>query len=173
MVKTKSNAEIDLEIHKLKAQKIENHVRAEAKRIKAIKCPACGKNLGLKPRAFMKKGGKAVTVECACETLVYVLVDYKDSPEQEEGRIVVRSRGHAWETRPPTEWKDKHALKWYDLQVEAIKNDRCELPEETQKLIRAFDAALNAYIPKVETFKESESKPKEESKPKKTEPKEK
>jgi DNA-directed RNA polymerase subunit RPC12/RpoP len=142
MAKVKSNAEIDLEIQKLKTQKVENHLRDEANKIKAIKCPNCGKKLGLKPKSFMKKDGKAITVECECETLVYVLVDYRDSPETENARIVVKSKGHAWETQRPATWKDKHALKWYNLQVEAIKEDKCTLPEETQKLIRAFDAAL-------------------------------
>ncbi|AEG18643.1 hypothetical protein [Methanobacterium paludis] len=132
-----SDAEIDLQIRQLKQVKIKNHLKDEEKRIKEIKCPKCGKNLGLKPEDYMQKGSKATTIECPkCEQLIYTLVEYHDEPEQTSARMATKSKGYAWETQAPGIWKDKHTLRWAKEESEKLENNASRLTEENQKILR-------------------------------------
>ena len=93
----------------IKNQELENHIKAETKRIKDISCPKCGRNLGLNPENYLKKGNLPEVFECKnkkCESLVRVYVNYKDDPSISDAEITTKGVGYAWINQLPSTWED-------------------------------------------------------------------
>ncbi len=128
---------------KINSQKVQNHLDAEAKRIKEISCPVCDTNLKLKPADYLKMGNKPEKLECKkCERFVTVYINYKEDPETSDADITVKSGGYPWATELPSTWEDKHVKRWIEEEEEKIKNNTSGLSVEGQKLFRMNLLAL-------------------------------
>lgn len=124
-------------IKDIEKQDIEDHLAKEAKRIESTTCPKCDAPLKLKAEDYMQEGNIPKVIECAkCENLVRVFVNYKASPQISRADISTKSRGYAWATQRPGDWKDKHVKRFVEEEQERLENNISSLSEEGQKLFR-------------------------------------
>ncbi|BDZ68594.1 hypothetical protein [Methanobacterium ferruginis] len=140
----KSPTELEQLKDQIEAQKVENHLEAEKKKIKALKCPACNTNLKLDPERYMKEGSIKDETECKkCEKLVTVGITYNGDPSILTAQIDgPRAGNFVWEVKKPVDWEDKHVKKWAEEEMSKLKENKSSLSINEQKLFRLLYLGL-------------------------------
>lgn len=138
----KSPEELEKLQSDIESQKIQNHLKDEEAKIKAMACP-CGKKLGLKPEKYMKTGNLPEEIECKkCEKLLTVSIIYNDDPETSTAEITIKPGNYAWEVKLPSQWTDKHVVRWAEEEMEKLHGNRSSLSINEQKLLRVLYLGL-------------------------------
>lgn len=139
----KSPEELEKLQSDIESQKIQNHLADEEAKIKAMACPLCGRKLGLKPEKYMKTGNLPEEIECKkCEKLLTVSVIYKDDPETSTAEITIKPGNYAWEVKLPSQWTDKHVIRWAEEEMAKLSANRTSLSINEQKLLRVLYLGL-------------------------------
>jgi len=133
---------------RLRSKKMNIHLDGETKKIKDIRCKACGTKLRVKPEDFMKVGVPPKMFECPksdCEVLNKVIVSYDTPPEEYgEAEIIIKMKGFAWESLHPGQLSPKHIKKWLEAENEKIVINKSNiLRREEQVQVRALNLILN------------------------------
>lgn len=139
----KSPTELAKLEEQIEAQKINNHLKSEKKRIEKVKCPVCNTNLKLDPEKYMKQGTIKEDIECKkCEKLITVTIGYDSDPASSTAKIEIKPGHYTWEVKKPSEWKDKHVLRWAEEEMEKLENNQSSLNPNEQKLFRLLYLGL-------------------------------